>query len=403
MYCTRQISPDIHWVGGYDRRLELFENMFPLPWGVTYNSYLIMDEKVALIDTVDASISRQFLENIDHVLQGRTIDYLVINHMEPDHCASIEELLVRYPGMKLVGNKKTFQMLEQFYHIDVRESYYEIKEKDVLALGKHRLQFFFAQMVHWPEVMVAYEQSQRILFSADAFGAFGAFSGSLFSDEVDVSGVYMEEARRYYANIVGKYGAQVQGMIKKLAGTDIQMICPLHGLIWRKNLSAIIEKYDLWSRYMPEKNSVVCIYASMYGNTENAVHLLTEMLAERGITDVRSYDVSKTHASYIIADAFQCSHLVFACPTYNAGIYYAMDTLLHEMRGLNLQNRKIALIGNGSWAPTAGRLMRDFFAGMKNMTEVSPLFEMRSTVRPDQLDELKQLADDLRRSVKESE
>jgi flavorubredoxin len=393
MYCTREISKDIYWVGGTDRRLALFENMFPLPHGVSYNSYLILDEKTALVDTVDSAITQQFLENVVHTLAGRTLDYLIVNHMEPDHCSNIEELARRYPNMKIVGNKKTFQMVRQFYNLESEDQFYEVAEHDELPLGSHCLQFHFAPMIHWPEVMLAYETSKHILFSADAFGAFGAYTGNLFQDEVDYGDIQLEEARRYYTNIVGKYGPQVQSALAKLSGVTINMICPLHGYVWRDNIPLLLDKYQHWSTYTPEKNGVVLIYASMYGNTENAVNSLATMLAERGVRDIKIYDISKTHASYIIAEAFRYSHLVFACPTYNGGLYFGMDALLREIQGLNLQNRKLALIGNGSWAPASGRIMQDFFANMKNMTLVAPPFELLSSMKDKQLPALEELAE----------
>lgn len=393
MHCTREIAPQIYWVGGNDRRLELFENMFPLPNGVAYNSYLIMDEKVALLDTVDTSITRQFFENIDHVLAGREIDFLVINHMEPDHCANIEELSRRFPDMKIVGNQKTFQMIRQYYDFELESNVYEVKENDTISLGHHRLRFYFAPMVHWPEVMFTYEEQDKILFTADAFGSFGAFSGNLFSDEMDFEDVFLNESRRYYTNIVGRYGAQVQSVMKKLSDVEIRMICPLHGPVWRKNIEYILDKYDKWSRYAPEKNGVVLIYASMYGNTENAVNLIANRLAERGVKDMRMYDVSKTHASYIIADSFQYSHLIFAAPTYNNGLYFGMEALLRDMAVLNLQNRKVAIIGNGSWSPAAHTVMEKHICEMKNMDLVASPFIIRSALKSDQTEELLAVAD----------
>lgn len=401
MHCVQQIAPHIYWVGGNDRRLERFENMFPLPNGVAYNSYLIMDEKTALMDTVDNAITQQFLENITHVLGGRALDYLVINHMEPDHCANIEELVRRYPNIKIVGNKKTFQMIEQFYAFDGKSNYHEVKEGDELTLGEHTLHFYFAPMVHWPEVMFTYEKKEKILFSADAFGSFGAFAGNLFSDESDFETVYLEEARRYYANIVGKYGPQVQSVLKKLSGVEIRMICALHGPIWRKDLPYILDKYDHWSRYQPEKKGVVLLYASMYGNTENVMEIIANKLAQKGVTDMRMYDVSKTHASYIISDAFKYSHLVIGSPTYNLGLYFVMESVLREMAGLNLQNRKVALVGNGSWAPASVKVMRSILEDMKNMEILGAPFEVRSSLKAEQEEELDQLVEQIYQSLNE--
>lgn len=399
MHCVQAITPQIFWVGGNDRRLERFENMFPLPNGVAYNSYVILDEKTALMDTVDSAISALFLENITEVLQGRNLDYLIVNHMEPDHCANIEELLRRYPAMKIVGNKKTFQFIEQFYTFTKPENYHEVQEGDELSLGAHTLQFVFAPMVHWPEVMFAYEKKEKILFSADAFGSFGAISGNLFSDQTDFESVYLEEARRYYTNIVGKFGDQVQAVLKKAAGLDIQMICPLHGPVWRQSLPYLLDKYDHWSKYEPEKKGVVLIYASMYGNTENVMNRIAVKLANRGIEDIRMYDVSKTHPSYIIADAWKFSHMVVGAPTYNMGLYYAMEALLHEMSRLQLRNRKVALVGNHTWANMSVKVMQSIFAGMKNMELVGTPFEIKSSMKASQEAALDQLVDDIYASL----
>ncbi|TCL56155.1 flavorubredoxin [Hydrogenispora ethanolica] len=402
MHCVQEVTPQIFWVGGNDRRLERFENMFPLPHGVAYNSYLIMDEKTALMDTVDSAISALFLENITHVLNGRQLDYLVINHMEPDHCANIEELVRRYPEVKIVGNKKTFQFIGQFYQAPLQKNFYAVQEGDELSLGRHTLKFFFAPMVHWPEVMLTYEQSERILFSADAFGTFGALSGNLFSDQADFEAVYLEEARRYYANIVGKYGMQVQTALQKLSGVEIRMICPLHGPVWRSNLSYILDKYDHWSKYLPEKNGVVLIYASMYGNTENAMNVLAAKLSQKGLSDLRMYDVSKTHPSYIIADAWKYSHLVFGAPTYNMGLYFVMEALLRDMAGLQLQNRQVALVGNYTWAPgVVVKALRGLVEGMKNMEIIAPPFEINSAMKPEQEPALDQLAEAICASVRQ--
>ncbi len=398
MYCVQEIAPKLYWVGGSDRRLELFENMFPLPNGVAYNSYLFMDEKTALIDTVDRSISQLYIENIIHVLGGRELDYLVINHMEPDHCANIEEIARRYPKVKLIGNKKTFQLLEQFYEMDMTSNYMEVKEGEELSLGTRTLRFYAAPMVHWPEVMVTYEVSQGILFSADAFGSFGAFAGNIFADEMD--NIDVDEARRYYANIVGRYGAQVQALFKKLAGLELNMICSLHGLIWRgETIPFILDLYDKWSRYEPEKNGVVLVYASMYGNTENAIQALGNKLAERGVRDLHMYDVSKTHASYIISDLWKYSHMVLASPTYNMHLYFVMDALLKDISVLGLKNRKVSVIGNHSWASAAMKSMTEQLAAMQNLELVGTPLDVRSALKADREAELDALADAIYASV----
>lgn len=399
MYCTRKVAEDIYWIGGSDRRLALFENLFPIPRGVAYNSYLIMDEKTVVMDTVDASITRQFIENIAHVLQGRPLDYLVVNHMEPDHCANIEELLVRYPEMKIVGNAKTHNMIRQFYDADLEGKTITVKEGDTLALGKRTLHFFFAPMVHWPEVMVSWEETDKILFSADAFGSFGALNGNIFNDELNFDRDWLADARRYYTNIVGKYGPQVQNALKKLSALEIQMICPLHGPIWRSDLGYLLDKYDKWSRYEPEDKAVAIMYASMYGNTENAANVLAAELAEAGVKNIAVYDISNTHVSELIAEVFRCSHLVLASPTYNNGIYPAMLNLLHDMKALNVQNRTVALMENGSWAPSSAKQVRALLDEMKGMEILEPVVTVKSALKEDSMNSLRELADTLVKSL----
>ncbi|MBP6167772.1 MAG: FprA family A-type flavoprotein [Leptotrichiaceae bacterium] len=393
MHCVQNVTENIYWIGGNDRRLERFENMFPIPKGVSYNSHLILDEKTMVMDTVDQAIRMQYLENIKYLLNGRDLDYLVVNHMEPDHCGNIEDLLKIYPNMKIVGNSKTFKFFEQFYNVSPSENYYEVKEGDVIDLGKHKIQFFNMPMVHWPEVMVAYEQTEKILFSADAFGTFGALNGNIFNDQVDFEGYYLSEARRYYTNIVGKYGAQVQIALKKLSGLDIKIIAPLHGPIWRANLDYLLDKYNKWSSYTPEKQGVVIVYGSMYGNTENAANCIANKLAQQGVTDIKVYDVSKTHPSYIIADAWKYSNLVIASPTYNGGLYLVMDALLHEMASLNFQNRKVSILGNYTWATGALASIKERLSKMKDIEIIGNPLDINSSVKDNQeaaLDEMVQ-------------
>ena len=392
MVYTRNVSDSVVWVGGSDRRLSLFENLFPIPRGVSYNSYVILDEKTALLDTADSSITLQFLENVRATLGDRPLDYLIVNHMEPDHCATIETLLPYYPNLKIVGNAKTFQMMRQFFDFDVDSRALVVKEGDALELGQHTLRFYTAPMVHWPEVMVSYEESEKILFSADAFGTFGAVDGGLFNDEVDFDKDWLDDARRYYSNIVGKYGAQVQAALKKLSGLDIQTICPLHGPIWRSDLGYLLGKYDLWSRYEPEDKAVAIFYASMYGHTENAANILADSLAAAGVKDVKVYDVSSTHVSELISQVFRCSHIVLACPTYNNSIYPAMYNFLHDMKALLVQNRTVGIIENGTWNPASGKLMRLRLDEMKNMNVLEPVVTLKSALKADskaQLDALK--------------
>ena len=393
MYCTRKLQDDLFWVGANDRRLALFENVFPIPRGVSYNAYLLLDEKTALLDTVDASVAGQFFENLAHALGGRKLDYVIVNHMEPDHCATLEETLRRYPEARLVCNAKAAAMIGQFFHASLAEGALIVREGDTLATGRHTLAFVMAPMVHWPEAMVTYDQTARTLFSADAFGSFGALSGSVFADEVAFERDWMADARRYYTNIVGKYGTQVQALLKKAAALDIDMVCPLHGPVWRSNLCAIWEKYERWSTYTPEEDAVLIAYASVYGGTEAAANALACRLAERGVTNVAVYDVSNTHPSVIVAEAFRCSHLVFASTTYNAGIFCNMETVLHDLAAHNLQNRSVALIENGSWAPTAGALMRGILEGMKGVRFLGDTLTIRSRLKEEQLPALDALAD----------
>jgi len=399
LYNVREISPQIYWIGGNDRRLEQFENLFPLTNGVSYNSWLILDEKTAIIDTVDDAVTDQYLENIEHLMKGRELDYLIINHMEPDHCGNIENLIRRYPNVKVVGNKKSFQLFNQFYNMDITDNQMLAGEGDEISLGNHNLQFITAPMVHWPEVMMNYETTKGILFSADAFGTFGALAGNLFDDEVDYKNLYLDESRRYYANIVGKFGAQVQSVFRKISSYKINMICSLHGPIFRSDLNLILDLYDKWSKYEPEKEGVVIFYGSMYGNTANTADSLANKLGQRGVKDIRVYDVSKTHASYIISDIWKYSHLVAAAPTYNMGLYYPMDNLLHEMISLGVKNRKVSIIGNHSWATAAHKIMTERFSSMKNMEIIGETLDIKSRLKDNEESKLDELADVIAASV----
>ena len=350
-----KITDSILYVGVDDKDLDLFESQYVVPNGVSYNSYVILDEKVTLMDTVDQRATKEWLENLDAVLEGRTIDYLVVSHMEPDHAANAKTLLDKFPNMKIVGNAKTFAMMSQFFDVDLTGRSVVVKEGDTLELGSHTLHFVMAPMVHWPEVMVSYEDSEKILFSADAFGTFGALNGNLFNDDVDFEKDWIDDARRYFTNIVGKYGMQVQALLKKAAGLDIQMICSLHGPVWRSNLNYFIEKHDKWSKYEPEEQAVAIIYGSIYGNTEQAADALAVKLGAKGVKNIAVYDASKTDVSEMIAEIFRVSHLVIACPTYNGGIYPPIENLLAHMKALAVQNRTVAVMDNGTWAATAGK------------------------------------------------
>ena len=392
MYCTRKVLDDLIWVGADDRRLACFEGVYGVPDGVSYNSYLLLDEKTVLFDTVDKAVGAVFLENVAHALDGRKLDYLLISHMEPDHAATIETLCLHYPEAQIICNAKIQTMLAQFFALDLSGRLHVVKEGDSLSVGKHELTFVNAPMVHWPEVMMTYDKTDKILFSADAFGTFGALNGRLFADEGDFMGEQLDEARRYYTNIVGKYGPQVQAVLKKAAGLDIAYVCPLHGPVWRKHFGDFLEKYLQWSSYTPEEKSVLIAYASVYGHTENAANILAAKLVERGVR-VRMYDTSVTPASYILSDAFRCSHLVFAATTYNAGVFVTMENLLHDIANHNLQGRKIAIMENGSWAPTSGKLMREMLSGLKNTEFIGDNITIRSALAENQMGELDALAD----------
>ena len=393
MYCVKRMTDDLYWVGANDRRLALFENVYPIPDGVSYNAYLLLDEKTVLLDTVDRAVSGLFLENVEHVLNGRTLDYVIVNHMEPDHCATLQELVLRYPEVKIVCNAKTQTMIRNFFTFDIDSRAVLVKEMDTLCTGRHTFAFVMAPMVHWPEAMVSYDVTTRTLYSADAFGTFGALSGNLYADEVNFRTEYLAEARRYYTNIVGKYGTQVQALLKKAASIEIEMICPLHGFVWRKDIGWFIDKYQHWASYEPEEQAVVIAYASVYGNTENAANILAGMLADRGVRNVKLYDVSATHPSYIVSECFRASHLVFLSTTYNAGMFVNMENLVHDIVHHNLQNRTIALVENGSWAATAGGLMRAEFAKLKNCTILDETVSIRSSLKENQLAQLQALAD----------
>lgn len=399
MHCVKKVTDDLYWIGGSDRRLALFENVYPIPRGVSYNSYVLLDEKTVLLDTVDASISGLFFENLEYVLNGRTLDYLIVNHMEPDHCAVIGDVVRRYPDVKLVCNAKTVPMLKQFFNFPVEDRTVIVKEMDTLCTGKHTFAFVMAPMVHWPEAMVSYDTVDKILFSADGFGTFGAINGNLFADEVNFERDWLDDARRYFINIVGKYGVQVQNLLKKAATLEIKMICPLHGPVWRENLGWFIEKYDTWSSYKPEDQAVMIAYASIYGNTENAAEILASKLADKGVKNIAMYDVSVTDPSVIVSESFRCSHLVFAAPSYNGGIFTKMETVLSELKAHSLQNRTVAIMENGTWAPVAGRQMREIFAGMKNIELLEEGVTIRSAVKEAQEASLKALAEKIASSL----
>lgn len=392
MYCTRNVTNDLVWVGGDDRRLAMFEGVYSVPDGVSYNSYLLLDEKTVLFDTVDEAVQKVFFENVAHTLAGRKLDYVIVQHMEPDHSATLEGILMRHPEVVVICNKKTEAMIYQFFGADLKMNVQIVGEGDVLKTGRHELTFLMAPMVHWPEVMVTYDITDKILFSADAFGTFGALNGALFADEVDFFADYLKEARRYYTNIVGKYGTQVQALLKKASTVEINMICPLHGFVWRRNIGDYLVKYQQWSRYEPEVTGVMIAYASVYGNTENAANILACRLRDMGI-QTTIFDVSVTASSEIVAASFEYSHLVFASTTYNAGIFISMDELLRDLASHNLQNRTVAFLENGSWAATSGKLMREIIGSLKNMTILDKTVSLKSSLSEAQLDDIDALAE----------
>ena len=396
MYSTRNVTADILYVGASDRRLALFENVYPIPKGVSYNAYLLLDEKTVLLDCCDRTVADQFLENVEHGLAGRSLDYLVVNHMEPDHCATIAEIVLRYPDVKIVGNAKTFTMMKQFFTFDVDSRAVVIKEGDTLAAGKHTLSFAMIPMVHWPEAMVTYDAVDKVLFTADAFGTFGALSGCLFADEYNFERDWLDEARRYLVNIVGKYGTQILTALKKASALDVAVLAPLHGPVWRENLVWFIEKYRMWGSYQPEDHSVLILYASIYGHTESAVNALAGMLAQAGEKNIAMYDVSVTDPSYLLAECWRCDRIVFASPTYNAGIFPKMETLLHELAAHNFQNRKCAIIEQGTWAISSGKQIREILSGLKNMTLYEPTVTVKSSLKESQLSELQGISEFLR-------
>ncbi|MDR0840025.1 MAG: flavin reductase [Christensenellaceae bacterium] len=392
MYCVKQVTQDLYWVGGNDRRLALFENAFPVPRGISYNAYLLLDEKTVLLDTVDKAVGELFFENLEHLLSGRPLHYLVISHMEPDHCATMQDVVRRYPEVKIICNEKTRTMIHNFFEFDIDSRAVLVNEGDTLCTGQHTLTFLMAPMVHWPEVMVTYDAADKTLFSADAFGAFGALSGNIFADELNFEAEWLPEARRYYANIVGKYGPQVQALLKKTEALDIAILAPLHGPVWRKNINWYIEKYQHWAAYVPEETAVLIAYASVYGHTENAADILACALTDLGVRNVAMYDVSVTHPSTIVAEAFRCSHIIFASTTYNAGIFCNMETLLHDLVAHNLQNRTVAVIENGSWAPTAADLIWRLLEPLKHMERLDCGVSIRSALKASQLEEIHLLA-----------
>ena len=381
MINIQEVTKDIYWIGGSDRRLALFENLFPLPKGVSYNSYIVLDEKTVVFDTADISISDQYLENLKTALNGRPLDYLVVLHMEPDHCSQIATVAAMHPELTLVGNVKTFQMMKNYFPETADMKKIVVKEGDTLETGAHTFAFVMAPMVHWPEAMFAYDTATGTLFSADAFGTFGALESSIFADDYDFEKDYLDDARRYYANIVGKYGAQVQAVLKKAAKIDIKFICPLHGPVWRgEHIAWFIDKYQKWSKYEPEDDGIVVIYGSLYGHTASAAEAFAAKLRAKSGKDVKVYDISKTHSSNIIGEIWRVGKIVIFSPTYNNGIYLPVANLLHDMECLTVQNKVIALAQNGTWAPVSAKLMNEKLSTLKNVKIVDNVLTIKSAL-----------------------
>lgn len=380
------ISDSIKYIGVNDKTLDLFESQYKIPNGVSYNSYVILDEKVAVMDTVDKRAGIELLENLERTLEGRTPDYLIISHLEPDHAANIKNLSDKYPEMKIVANAKIFGMLPQFFDMDIEDKKVIVAEGDELCLGSHTLQFFMAPMVHWPEVMVEYEKSEKVLFSADGFGKFGA---------LDVDEDWTDEARRYYINIVGKYGAPVQALLKKAATLDIKTICPLHGPVLNENLGYYIDKYNKWSSYVPEEKGTVVAYASIHGNTASAAQKMVEILKEKGEQNVVLYDLSRADMSQVIADSYRFDKLIVAAATYDGGMFPCMEDFLLHLKHKNFQNRKVGIIENSSWAPAAGKCMKSLFEEMKNISICENLVSIKSVAKAEDIKSMNDLADEI--------
>ena len=400
MQCVRKIEEDIYWVGSEDRKQQLFENILPVYNGVSYNSYLLLDEKTVLLDTVDDSVGKQFLENVEYCLNGRNLDYIIVNHMEPDHSAIIEEMILKYPEVKLIGNMQTAKMLKQFFNFDVDSKIEIVKEGDTLNTGNHTLKFIFAQMVHWPEVMFTYDETSKILFSADAFGTFGALNGNLYNDDTDYEKTYLNSMRRYYCNIVGKYGFQVQNVFKKLDGMEIKKICPLHGPVWRSNIEYIMDKYNTWSKYEPEEKAVLVVYSSVYGNTENVANVLTNKLSECGVKNIKAYDVSHVDVSKLVAESFRCSNIVIISTTYNMGVFPKIEEYIEHIKRMNLQNRTVSIIENSTWAPGISKVIKERISEMKDMKILDSGLTIKSSIKDEQEAELDKVAQEIIESLK---
>ena len=399
MHNERKITDDLFWLGVNDRRIALFENVYPVPHGISYNSYVLLDEKTVLFDTVDRCMSQQFFENLDFVLGNRKLDYVIVNHMEPDHSATLPDLIRRYPDVKIIGNAKTLVFIKQFFDDALEAHFISVNDGDTLSTGKHNLKFIFAPMVHWPEVMVTYDETDGILFSADGFGGFGALNGNIFTDEIDFDESHWENMRRYYTNIVGKYGVSVMSLLNKASALKINYICPLHGRIWRKNIDKLLDKYKKWASYEPEEKGVTIVYGSIYGNTENAAEILAGMLAEKGIRNIQMFDVSGTHPSYIVSSCFRYSNIVIASNTYNAGMFINMEAFMHDLAAHSLKNRNVSIIESGSWAPMSGKKIKEILDSMKDMKVIGDTVTIMSALKDSEYIKLKELAENIAKSI----
>lgn len=394
------VSQDIFYVGASDRRIKLFENIYPLDRGVSYNSYLIAGEKTALLDSVDDAVGRVFLQKVKDALDGRDLDYFIVNHMEPDHCACIEDVMNTFPSVTLVTNNKVVMMIQEYFGREWAERRIIVKDNDTLSLGNHELKFVFAPMVHWPEVMMTLDTTTGILFSADAFGTFGALNGNIFADRAYKGDEWQAESRRYYTNIVGKYGVQVKNALAKLSGADIKMLAPLHGPVWRKDLDKILDKYVKWSTYQCEDKAVVLIYGSIYGHTAEAVDMLATQLDNLGVGNLKVYDASNVDVSYLVAESFRCSHIVVASSTYNGAIFTPIERYLSEIISRNLQNRTVAIVENGTWSAISGNLIAKELEKMKNITLLGNRVSIRAATSEQNLESIKALAEEICESLK---
>ncbi|HKK95505.1 MAG TPA: rubredoxin [Anaerovoracaceae bacterium] len=399
MHNIRKITKDMYWIGGNDRKINQFEGSIPIDKGISYNSYFVDDYKTVLLDTVDNAVSKTFFENLQYALKNKKLDFVIVNHLEPDHSGTLNDLLIKYQDVTIVGTEKIKVMAKQFLNIDIENRFHVIDEGDVFKTGNHEFTFVKAPMVHWPEVMVTYDKTDDIVYSADAFGAFDALKGNIYSDEYDFNLEWLPAARKYYTNIVGKYGMFTEKLLTKLEDINPSMICPLHGPIIRKDLSKYVEVYHKWARYIPEVNGVLVLYASVYGNTKEAVEIVASKMSDLGIDDMKIYDVSETDPSIILSETFKYSHILIASVTHNGGIFIKMEQALLDIKVHNLSNRKVAIIENGSWGPTSGELIKCLLGELDDITFIGDKVTIRSSVKDNQIEELYKLAEKITKSV----